>query len=69
MNLFKNRRKNFLINPRFQLWFLGYSLGAALVTLVIFYCSKVIFFSSVKSYLLSLGLPADHMVYDFLSKQ
>jgi hypothetical protein len=63
------RRRQLIINPDFQYRFLGYVLATALVTIVVFYAAKVFFFHEVGDYIRSMGLPDDHLVYQFLKKQ
>ncbi len=62
-------RKKLLINPRFQLSFLKYVLGIAGVTLAIFYAAKVYFFYQTREYITSMGIPPEHMIFDFLGSQ
>ena len=63
------RRTKFLINPRFQLRFLAYMIGAALATIGVFYAAKVIFFVKVRQFFLNAGMPPDHLIFQFLSDQ
>ena len=63
------RRKNYLINPKFQIQFLSYMIGAAAITFVIFYSAKIIFFLKIQQYLTSIGIPPTHTLYEFLAKQ
>ena len=62
-------RRTLLINPKFQLSFLTYIVGIAAFTLAIFYAAKVFFFYQTRSYMMSVGIPADHMIFDFLTRQ
>ncbi len=64
-----SRRRKFLINPEFQLRFLGYVLGIAVITILVFFVAKLVFFQQVQQYLLSIGMPPEHMVFRFISKQ
>jgi len=62
-------RRNFLINPRFQLLFLGYMVGIAAVAILIFYGSNLYFLSEFTRNGQSLGLPPDHIYFEFLNTQ
>jgi hypothetical protein len=62
-------RKKMLINPPFQLSFLKYVLGIAGFTLVTFYAVKVFFFYQTREYITSMGIPPEHMIFDFLAQQ
>ncbi|MGZ6371291.1 MAG: hypothetical protein ACXWPM_11100 [Bdellovibrionota bacterium] len=46
-----------------------YVIGIAVGTLLIFYGAKIYFFHQVQLYLSTLGFPADHVLFDFLTKQ
>jgi hypothetical protein len=62
-------RRKLLINPPFQLSFLRYILGIAGFTLAVFYAAKVFFFYQTRKYISDLGIPPEHMIFDFLNQQ
>lgn len=62
-------RKTLLINPGFQLSFLSRILGVAVFTLALFYGAKVFFFHRAQVYFTSMGLPPEHMIFEFLGQQ
>lgn len=65
----KKFRKKRLINPEFQLSFMRYFVGIAIVTVAVFYGAKVFFFHEVRAYLMTMGFQPDHALFEFLSKQ
>lgn len=62
-----NRR--LLINPRFQLTFLGWSFLMLAVTTGTFYAGIQYFFQKFMQIAQAAGLPADHTVFQFLNAQ
>lgn len=62
-------RKNFLINPRFQLSFLAYTLGISVLTIVFFYAADAYFFWKFRQLGQGLGLPSNHVFFQFLDEQ
>lgn len=62
-------RKNFLINPRFQLSFLTYTLGVSLLTIGFFYGADWYFFRKFHQLGEGLGLPSNHVFFQFLDEQ
>lgn len=64
-----SNRKVFLINPKFQLTFMAYMGGLAVATLVIFLGSIMYFFADWKDMGRALGLPADHVFFQFMAEQ
>ena len=62
-------RKRLLINPRFQLTFLGYFLGTALTLCGIFFAAERYFFWNLERNGAQLGLPADHVFFEFIRSQ
>src|SRR6202035_2429991 len=62
-------RKNFLINPKFQLSFLAYTMGISVVTIGTFYLSDAYFFWKFHQLGQGLGLPANHVFFQFLEEQ
>ncbi len=62
-------RKNFLINPRFQLSFLAYTLVVSILTIAFFWASDYFFFYKFKQLGQGLGLPSNHVFFQFLNEQ
>jgi hypothetical protein len=62
-------RKNFLINPKFQLSFLAYTLGVAILTIGFFYAADAYFFWKFRQLGQGLGLPSNHVFFQFLDEQ
>jgi hypothetical protein len=62
-------RKNFLINPKFQLSFLAYTLGVSILTIGFFYAADAYFFWKFRQLGTGLGLPANHVFFQFLDEQ
>lgn len=65
----KRFRKKLLIHPKFQYAFMRYFVGIAGVTLFVFYAAKAFFFHHVQTYLIALGIPANHILFEFLTHQ
>lgn len=63
------RRRQYLINPSFQLSFLGYMLGLTGASIAIFYAANRYFFWRFQSLGETLQLPAGHPYFQFLAKQ
>jgi hypothetical protein len=64
-----NSRKVLLINPKFQLTFMGFVLGLISITLGIFYGSQLYFFWKFRQVGLSVNLSPDHVFFQFLNQQ
>src|ERR1700722_13141193 len=64
-----DRRKYLLINPQFQLSFLGYTIGMALVIVAVFYFSNMYFFWRFAEKGKEIGLEPDHIFFKFLKEQ
>lgn len=62
-------RRNFLINPKFQLSFLGYTVGVSVVTIGFFYAADAYFFWKFSQLGQGLGLPSNHVFFQFLDEQ
>jgi hypothetical protein len=62
-------RKLFLINPRFQLVFMGYTALIAVFAIGIFYAANLYFFSDFVKTGQAIGLPPDHVFFQFISNQ
>lgn len=58
----KNERRNYLINPKFQLTVLGFFVGLAVVTIGVFYWAIRLVFSNLNEQATALNLPPDHAV-------
>jgi methyl-accepting chemotaxis protein len=65
----KDGRKVILINPRFQLTFLGYMVGMSFVAIIIFYIANRYFFWTFRQMGTTLGLPPDHIFFQFIGEQ
>lgn len=64
-----NRRRRWLVNPRFQLSFLLFSAGSAAVTAAIFYIASMYFFWKFESLGRTIGLPEGHVFFRFIAEQ
>jgi methyl-accepting chemotaxis protein len=62
-------RRNLLINPKFQLSFLAYTLGVSVVTIGFFYLADAYFFWKFSQLGKGLGLPPNHVFFQFLDEQ
>lgn len=62
-------RRQYLINPRFQLRFIFYSLAASVATVFAMFLMINIFFSHFAAKGDAIGLSPDHIFYVFLSQQ
>jgi len=63
------KRTIFLTNPRFQLSFLGYTLGMAFVIIAVFYAANMYFFLKFIDKGKEIGLPPTHIFFRFLKEQ
>jgi methyl-accepting chemotaxis protein len=61
-----NRRKVFLVNPKFQLTMLGVFLGATILSLLAMYLGNNYIFAEFSKKGLEAGLPSDHIYFVFL---
>jgi hypothetical protein len=66
---YQGGRKNFLINPKFQLSFLAYTLGVSMLTIGFFYAADAYFFWKFHQLGQGLGLPSNHVFFQFLDEQ
>lgn len=62
----KNKRKIYLINPRFQLQFMGWMGGIAFSVIGVFTIAHIIFFKNLRMLAGEGGIPADHVFYRFI---
>jgi len=64
-----NRRKIYLINPRFQWRFIGFMAAVSVLAISILFLSNVLFFRNMHQEALSVGLAPDNPYFDFLEEQ
>ncbi len=64
-----NRRKSFLINPKFQINLIGKVVILALVNNLIFFTAVRYFFKDLQATALKIGLPKTHIFFTFLEGQ
>ena len=64
-----NRRKTYLINPRFQWRFIGFMATVSLLAISILFLSNILFFQDMHAEALSVGLAPDNPYFDFLTAQ
>ena len=64
-----NRRKIYLINPRFQWRFIGFMAAVSLLAISILFLSNILFFRNMHAEALSVGLTPDNPYFDFLKEQ
>jgi DNA integrity scanning protein DisA with diadenylate cyclase activity len=62
-------RKNFLINPQFQLSVVGFFTALAILIVAIVYYFQVNFFEKIKSQVMTEGIPANSPIIQFLDQQ
>ena len=65
----QNRRRTYLINPRFQWRFIGFMAVVSLLAISILFVSNILFFRSMEHEALSVGLTRDNPYFDFLQEQ
>ena len=61
--------KNMLINPRFQLKFLGWFVGLFLFITASLYSTTFLFYYRLKEKALNVGIPNGHIFFKFLGDQ
>lgn len=64
-----NRRKVYLINPRFQWRFIGFMAAVSLLAISILFLSNVLFFRNMHAEAIAVGLAPDNPYFDFLREQ
>jgi methyl-accepting chemotaxis protein len=64
-----NRRKTYLINPRFQWRFIGFMAAVSLLAIFMLFMSKILFFRTMEQEALSIGRTRDNPYFDFLGEQ
>jgi methyl-accepting chemotaxis protein len=62
-------RRKLLIDPSFQLYFLAYSVGIAVIVSAIFFIANRLLFQSFLTQGRALGLPPEHMFFRFILEQ
>lgn len=55
-----NRRKTYLINPRFQWRFIGFMAAVSLPAIFMLFASNILFFRTMEQEALSVGLARDN---------
>ena len=65
----KRHFHKFLINPAFQLRFIGWGIAIAFLILFVFYSSNMVFFKYYLNQGLEFGLPPNHIFFNFLKDQ
>lgn len=65
----KNKRRVFLINPPFQLAFMAWMVGISFAVIGVFYGANWYFFEKFWDQGVALGLPTDHVFFEFLRDQ
>jgi methyl-accepting chemotaxis protein len=64
-----NRRKTYLINPRFQWRFIGFMAVVSLLAILLLFVSNILFFQDMAREARSVGLSPDNPYFDFLKEQ
>jgi len=65
----QNRRRTYLINPRFQWRFIGFMATVSLLAISLLFVSNILFFRNMEHEALSVGLTRDNPYFDFLQEQ
>ena len=65
----QNRRKTYLINPRFQWRFIGFMAIVSLLAISMLFVSNILFFRNMEQEARSVGLSPDNPYFDFLQEQ
>ncbi len=63
------KRRNYMINPKFQLRFMGYIAFALMVSLTVLYLSNSFYFDKLVEQGDLLGLDPTHIYYEFIDEQ
>lgn len=64
----KYKRRNYLINPEFQLTVLGFFVGLAVVTILVFYWAVRLVFGNFVEQANEMGLPPGHVILQFIEE-
>ncbi len=59
-------RKTLLINPKFQLQYMGWSATMAVITMIIFQLAHLWFFRNLKEMAVQAGVPPQHFFFQFI---
>ena len=62
-------RRIYLINPSFQMRFIGFMAVIALITVLVFYASNLLFFYNFIKIGQDLNFPPDHPFFRFIAEQ
>jgi methyl-accepting chemotaxis protein len=65
----ENRRRTYLINPRFQWRFIGFMATVSLLAISMLFVSNLLFFRNMEQEALAVGLTRDNPYFDFLQEQ
>jgi len=65
----QNRRRTYLINPRFQWRFIGFMATVSVLAISLLFVSNILFFRNMEQEALSVGLTRDNPYFDFLQEQ
>jgi hypothetical protein len=64
-----NLRKKLLIDPEFQKSFLTYTIGTAMAVVGVFFLAIRVFFWRLETKGVAIGLPSDHIFFQFVREQ
>ena len=59
-----NRRRTYLINPRFQWRFIGFMAAVSLLAILMLFVSNILFFREMRQEALAAGLTIDNPYFD-----
>ncbi len=65
----RERRRRLLINPSFQLRFIGYMAAGVVFSLIAFYIADIYFFNTLIQHGKDFNLPPDHIYFQLISQQ
>ena len=65
----KSKRKNYLINPKFQLRFILFSVSVSILGMSVFFATIKYFFWSFKNMGEEFGISKDHIFFRFIDDQ
>ena len=65
----KSHRKILLINPKFQLAFVYYTIAMSILIELIFFGANEYFFRSLEKRGIDLGVPSDHIFFQFVKDE
>jgi len=64
-----NRRRRYLVNPRFQWRFIGFMAAVSLLAIAMLFVSNLLFFRGMTQDAVAAGLTPDNPYFDFLHEQ